>query len=116
MTRYRINNRLDNTLTKAAKRQHYIARFYLRNFAEPVLSDNLCVYDISAYHDAQICPELVQGKATPAALAAALEPLISQTPVRTAMLKELQLFREQMGEGGAAARAATILVRMLDHA
>jgi hypothetical protein len=28
----------------------------------------------------------------------------------------LQLFREQMGEGGAAARAATILVRMLDHA
>jgi lipid-A-disaccharide synthase len=64
----------------------------------------------------EICPELVQGKATPANLATALEPLITQTPVRTAMLKELRLFREQMGEGGAAARAATILVRMLDHA
>jgi lipid-A-disaccharide synthase len=63
----------------------------------------------------EICPELVQGKATPANLATALEPLITQTPVRTAMLKELRLFREQMGEGGAAARAATILVRMLDR-
>ncbi len=28
------------------KRQHYISRFYLRNFAEPVLSDNLCFYDL----------------------------------------------------------------------
>lgn len=31
---------------KAARRQHSIARFYLRNFAEPIHSDNLCVYDI----------------------------------------------------------------------
>lgn len=33
-------------MAKAAKRQHYIARFYLRNFAVPVLSENLCVYDM----------------------------------------------------------------------
>jgi hypothetical protein len=33
-------------MTKPAKRQHFIARFYLRNFAEPMFSDNLCVYDI----------------------------------------------------------------------
>ncbi len=32
-------------MAKAARRQHYIARFYLRNFAEPMFSDNLCVYD-----------------------------------------------------------------------
>lgn len=32
--------------TKTARRQHFIARFYLRNFAEPVFSDNLCVYDM----------------------------------------------------------------------
>jgi hypothetical protein len=33
-------------MTKAAKRQHFVARFYLRNFAEPMFSDNLRVYDI----------------------------------------------------------------------
>ncbi len=33
-------------MAKTAKRQHYIARFYLRNFAEPIFSDNLRVYDI----------------------------------------------------------------------
>jgi hypothetical protein len=32
--------------TKAARRQHFIARFYLRNFAEPMFSDKLCVYDM----------------------------------------------------------------------
>jgi hypothetical protein len=29
-----------------AVRQHFIARFYLRNFAEPMFSDNLWVYDV----------------------------------------------------------------------
>src|SRR5262245_26853559 len=33
-------------MQKAARRQHYIARFYLRQFAEPMFSDNLCVYDM----------------------------------------------------------------------
>jgi Protein of unknown function (DUF4238) len=33
-------------MAKAAKRQHFIARCYLRNFAEPMFSDNLCVYDM----------------------------------------------------------------------
>ncbi len=32
--------------TKIARRQHFIARFYLRNFGEPLFSDNLCVYDV----------------------------------------------------------------------
>lgn len=31
---------------KTARRQHFIARFYLRNFADPLFSDNLCVYDM----------------------------------------------------------------------
>lgn len=34
------------TAAKPARRQHFIARFYLRNFAEPIFSDNLCVYDM----------------------------------------------------------------------
>lgn len=33
-------------MAKAARRQHFIARFYLRNFAEPMFSDNLCIYDM----------------------------------------------------------------------
>lgn len=33
-------------MAKAARRQHFIARFYLRNFAEPMFSDNLNVYDM----------------------------------------------------------------------
>ena len=33
---------------RPSRRQHYIARFYLRNFAEPLFSDNLCVYDLRA--------------------------------------------------------------------
>src|SRR5437870_7108396 len=33
-------------MAKPARRQHFIARFYLRNFAEPMFSDNLCVYDM----------------------------------------------------------------------
>lgn len=32
-----------------AKRQHFIARFYLRNFAEPMFSDNLCVYNMGKH-------------------------------------------------------------------
>jgi hypothetical protein len=34
------------TIAKASRRQHFVARFYLRNFAEPLFSDNLCVYDM----------------------------------------------------------------------
>jgi len=31
---------------QTTKRQHFIARFYLRNFADPMFSENLQVYDI----------------------------------------------------------------------
>ena len=33
-------------MARPARRQHFIARFYLRNFAEPMFSDNLLVYDL----------------------------------------------------------------------
>lgn len=36
-------------MAKPTRRQHYIARFYLRNFAEPVFSDSLCVYDLQKH-------------------------------------------------------------------
>jgi hypothetical protein len=33
-------------MAKAARRQHFLARFYLRNFTEPMFSDKLCVYEM----------------------------------------------------------------------
>ena len=38
------------TMKKPARRQHFIARFYLRNFAEPMFSDNLLVFDLRSHH------------------------------------------------------------------
>lgn len=61
----------------------------------------------------EICPELVQGRATGRHLADALEPLLEPTDARHAMLEDLKAFRESMGEGGAAHKAATVLVGML---
>jgi hypothetical protein len=36
----------DSTVAKTTRRSHFVAQFYLRNFAEPIFSSNLCVYDI----------------------------------------------------------------------
>jgi len=72
---------------------------------------NIGMVNIVAGHE--ICPELVQRQATPANLAAALEPLITPTPARAALMDELRRFRERIGEGGAARRAAAILAGML---
>ena len=36
---------MNATKRKPAKRQHFLARFYLRNFARPMFSDNLLIFD-----------------------------------------------------------------------
>ncbi len=61
----------------------------------------------------RICPELVQGQATPENMADAIEPILTQTPSRVEMLEALRRLQEKMGEGGAAKRAASILTGML---
>jgi hypothetical protein len=33
-------------MAKTNQKQHYIARFYLRNFAEPLFSDKLQFFDL----------------------------------------------------------------------
>jgi len=43
-----------------------------------------------------------------------IEPLLTPTDARRAMLADLERFRERMGHGGAATRAATVLVGMLE--
>jgi len=44
-------------MAKPNKRQHFIARFYLRNFAEPMFSNNLCVYDKQKQRWERLTPE-----------------------------------------------------------
>ncbi|MBU1695307.1 MAG: lipid-A-disaccharide synthase, partial [Verrucomicrobia bacterium] len=61
----------------------------------------------------RLCPELIQGAATPAALASAVEPLLADTPERAAMLEGLREVSRALGSGGAAERAAAILLEEL---
>lgn len=61
----------------------------------------------------RLCPEFVQGAATPEALAAALEPLLGDTPERAAMLGGYREVIRALGDGGAAEKAAGILVEEL---
>jgi lipid-A-disaccharide synthase len=56
-----------------------------------------------------ICPELIQHEATAVRLADAIEPLLTDTSQRQAMLFGYQEVRTKLGQPGAAARAAEIL-------
>ena len=61
-----------------------------------------------------VCPEFIQGNATPSALAAALEPLLDDTPERKEMLEGLREVSALLGEGGASARAAALVLQELE--
>lgn len=58
----------------------------------------------------RLCPELIQGDASPAALAAATEPLVHDTPERETLLSGLDEVVTKLGDGGAAPRAAAIVL------
>ena len=64
----------------------------------------------------RLCPELVQGAATPKALADAVNPLISDTPERRAVLLGLAEVKTKLGSGGAADRAAALIAESLAQA
>jgi lipid-A-disaccharide synthase len=59
----------------------------------------------------QLCPELIQHAATPEALASAMSPLIDDTSERGAMMVGLEEVRQLLGQGGAAEKAADILLQ-----
>ncbi len=63
-----------------------------------------------------ICPELIQHEATPARLADVIEPLLTDTPQRQAMLLGYHEVHTKLGQPGAAARAAEILDQELHAA
>lgn len=60
-----------------------------------------------------VCPEFIQGAARPAALADAVAPLLGDTPQRAAMREGLREVARALGEGGAARRAAELVLREL---
>jgi lipid-A-disaccharide synthase len=60
-----------------------------------------------------VAPELVQDALTPAALAAALAPWLSDPAARAAAAARLDVVRARLGTPGASARAAAWLAEML---
>lgn len=58
----------------------------------------------------RLCPELIQDKAKPAAIAKAINPLLTETPDRGFMIMKLQDVSAALGEGGAVGHAADIVV------
>lgn len=61
-----------------------------------------------------VFPEFLQHDANPAALAAALAQWIEDTPARTRILARLDALPGLLGNGGAAARAADIVLDVAD--
>lgn len=61
----------------------------------------------------QVAPELLQDDAVPGKLAAALLPLLDDTPERRAQLEGIAEVRRRLGGAGAAERLATIACEML---
>ncbi|OGV66506.1 MAG: lipid-A-disaccharide synthase [Lentisphaerae bacterium RIFOXYC12_FULL_60_16] len=82
-------------------------------FAKRVVQlDHIGMVNIIA--NRRICPERIQSEATPTALASAVEPLLTDTPERRAMLEGFEHVRNLLGEGGASKRAATIILDLLE--
>ena len=63
----------------------------------------------------RICPELLQEKAQPAAIAAAMDPLVLDTPERGYMITQLGKVSATLGEGGAIGRAAAVVIDELGY-
>lgn len=58
----------------------------------------------------EVLPELLQERATPEHLAAALRPLLNGGPVRDTMLADLREVREKLGPPGASGRVVDIVL------
>jgi lipid-A-disaccharide synthase len=60
-----------------------------------------------------ICPEVIQFDVTPAALARELIPLLTDSPARQTMLNGYAEVKALLGDGGAAQRAAQVVLEEL---
>lgn len=57
----------------------------------------------------EIMPECLQQEMTPMRLAATIDPLMNDTPERTAMLENFRELEKSLGAGGPAGRVATVI-------
>lgn len=73
--------------------------------------DNIGMVNIVA--GKTICPELIQGAATPGNLARAIDPLLTETTDRSEMIRNLKKINESLGTTGAEDRAAEIIQEVL---
>lgn len=63
----------------------------------------------------EVVPELVQDRATPAALAAELLPLLDRnSPAREAMVRDLEEVRTRLGQPGAAERVVELAASLIE--
>jgi lipid-A-disaccharide synthase len=62
----------------------------------------------------EVVPELLQGRATGAEIAAAARPILEDPARHAAIVQDLREVRRRLGRGGAAAGAAAIAAEMLD--
>lgn len=62
-----------------------------------------------------LCPEYIQGDATPEKIASGVEPLLDEAPERAAMVAGLEQVRQSLGEGDSAERAAAIVLEELSR-
>ena len=61
----------------------------------------------------EVVPELLQGRATAAAIATAAVGILTDPVRHAAIVQDLREVRRRLGRGGAADRAAAIAVEML---
>lgn len=62
----------------------------------------------------EVCPELIQGQATPQAMADRIAPVLQDGPGRQAMVKALDSVNHSLGPGEAAKKAAGFIAEELD--
>ena len=63
--------------------------------------------------DKIVCPEFIQAAAKPSVIAAAMLPLIDDTPERRSMVAELAKVKTALGEGNVEEQAASVVIEEL---
>ena len=63
----------------------------------------------------RLCPELIQDRATPEAIAGALSPLLDDTPARLQMIQGLKEANSSLGPTGSSDRASQVVLQFLGN-